>query len=87
MKREKTVQISEKLMLMLYRYFSLEEYLDEHQKAELKREISKAIEEKSESMYRRWLYTRSKTAETEEEREKARREYLDEVGIPSDFRW
>ena len=39
------------------------------------------------AMVERELYTRSKTAPTEEEREKARQEYLDRRGIPEDFRW
>lgn len=35
----------------------------------------------------RELYGKSKTAPTEEEREKARQEYLDRRGIPDSFRW
>ena len=33
------------------------------------------------------LYTKYKTAPIEEEREKARREYLDKRGVPESFRW
>ena len=33
------------------------------------------------------LYTQYKTAPTEEEKEKARREYLDKRGVPDSFRW
>jgi hypothetical protein len=33
------------------------------------------------------LYTQYKTAPTPEQREKARKEYLDRVGISKDFRW
>ena len=33
------------------------------------------------------LYERSKTAPTEAEREKSRKEYLDRKGIPDSFRW
>lgn len=32
-------------------------------------------------------YTKSKTASTEEEREEARQDYLDAVGMHPDFRW
>lgn len=39
------------------------------------------------AMVERELYTKSKTAQTEEEREKARQEYLDKRGIQKDFRW
>ena len=35
----------------------------------------------------REVYTRYKTAATSEEREKARQEYLEKVGIPENFRW
>ena len=44
-------------------------------------EIKKGLEEKMEAMVRRDLYTKYKTAPTEEEREKARQEYLEKVGI------
>lgn len=50
-------------------------------------EIKRLLEEKWERMGNRFLYTQSKTAKTEEEREKARREYLDRKGIRDDFRW
>lgn len=39
------------------------------------------------TMVERELYTKSKNAPTEEEREKARQEYLDRRGIQADFRW
>ena len=50
-------------------------------------EIKKGLEEKMEAMVRRELYTRYKTALTEEEREKARKEYLERIGMHNDFRW
>ena len=50
-------------------------------------EIKKGLEEKMEAMVRRDLYTKYKTAPTEEEREKSRQEYLDRKGIPESFRW
>ena len=50
-------------------------------------EIKKGLEEKMEAMLKRELYTKYKTAPTEEEREKARREYLERVGMHRDFRW
>lgn len=55
---------------------------DEHEE-----KIIKALEIKLDAMVKHDLYTKSKTAETEEEREKARQEYLDKVGIHPDFRW
>ena len=50
-------------------------------------EIKKGLEEKMEAMLKRELYTKYKTAPTEEEREKARQEYLKRVGMHRDFRW
>jgi hypothetical protein len=45
------------------------------------------MQEKLDAMVKRELYTTYKTAGTLEEREKARQEYLEKVGIPKDFRW
>ena len=50
-------------------------------------EIKKGLEEKLEAMVRRDLYTKYKTAPSEEEREKARQEYLKKVGMHRSFRW
>jgi integrase len=50
-------------------------------------EIKKGLEDKLEAMVRRELYTKYKTAPTEEEREKARQEYLKKVGMHRSFRW
>ena len=50
-------------------------------------EIKKGLEEKMEAMVRRDLYTKYKTAPTEEERQKARQEYLEKVGMHRSFRW
>ena len=50
-------------------------------------EIKKGLEEKMEAMVRRDLYTKYKTAPTEEEREKARQEHLEKVGMHRSFRW
>ena len=49
--------------------------------------IKRGLEEKLEAMERRDLYTIYKIAPTEEEREKARREYLEKVGVHRSFRW
>ena len=50
-------------------------------------EIKKGLEQKYEAIIRRELYTKSKTAETEAEREEARKAYLDKVGVHPNFRW
>lgn len=51
------------------------------------RRLSTLIENKVRSMTEHDLYTTYKTATSEEEKEKARKEYLESRGIPSSFRW
>ena len=76
----KNVLISQELFIALMRYFLLE-------KEELYPEIKKDLEKKLDALVMRELYTKYKTAPSEEEREKARREYLDKRGVPESFRW
>ncbi len=76
----KQVQISEDLFLSLIKYHILECHNDEEK-------IVKMLKEKYDSIVKRNLYTKYKTAPTEEEKEKARQEYLDRKGIHSSFRW
>ena len=80
MERKSQVQIPKDLLLALFQYHLAgnEEYLPE---------IEKALMEKLDSMVKRQLYTTFKTAPTEEEREKARQEYLDKCRMHEDFRW
>ena len=49
--------------------------------------VKRELEEKLDAMVRRELYTKYRTATTPEEREKARKEYLDKRGVPEEFRW
>lgn len=51
------------------------------------RNIKEGFEQYVDNQVTRELYSKSKTAPTEEEREKARIEYLDKKGIHKDFRW
>ena len=82
------VQISEELFFKLFRYHCLpREVYSEEQLTAMSDSIAKEIEAKLDKMATRNLYTKSKTAETQEEREKARLEYLDARGIHQDFRW
>ena len=76
----KMVQIPESLFvaLMKFHVLGIEDVLPE---------VQKGLEQKYEAMMRRELYTKSKTAETEAEREEARKAYLDRVGMHRDFRW
>ena len=50
-------------------------------------DIRRSLEEKLDAMVRHELYAKYKTAPTEEERERARLEYLDRRGVPESFRW
>ena len=50
-------------------------------------EIKQELEKKLDKMVMRDLYGKFKTAPTEEEREQARKEYLDKRGVPEKFRW
>ena len=74
------VMIPMKLFWQLYAYFVL--HMTDKEEV-----IREQILKKNDSMINHYLYTKSKTAETEEEREKARREYLESVGIRPDFRY
>lgn len=76
----KKIQISEELFLTLIKYHLLE--MDEFSE-----KIKTGLENKLEAMTKRELYTRYKTAPTVEEKEKARQEYLEKVGMHRDFRW
>ena len=76
----KNVQISEELFVAIMRYFMLEQ-------EELLPQIKQGLEKKLDAMVNREVYSKSKTAPTEEEREKFRQEYLDRRGIPENFRW
>lgn len=74
------IQIPESLFveLMKFHVLGLEDSLPE---------IKKGLEQKYKAIIRRELYTKSKTAETEAEREEARKAYLDKVGVHPNFRW
>lgn len=55
--------------------------------ADCETEIKQELEKKLDKMVMRDLYGKFKTAPTEEEREQARKEYLDMRGVPESFRW
>ena len=76
----KQVQISQELFVQLIHYHLMEHnsYMDE---------IRIGLGKKLDAMVLHELYEKSKTAPTEAEREKSRKEYLDRKGIPDSFRW
>lgn len=76
----KNVQISKELFFSLLRYFLMEQ-------KENVTEIKNGLEQKLDALVMRELYTKYKSAPTKEEREKARKEYLERRGVPENFRW
>ena len=76
----KQVQISQELFVQLIHYHLMEDnsYMDE---------IRIGLGKKLDVMVLHELYEKSKTAPTEAERKKFRKEYLDRKGIPDSFRW
>ena len=78
--KNRNVQIPYELFFQLLQYFLMENYESEET-------IRQGLERKLDTMVNRELYSKYKTAPTEEEREKYRQEYLDRQGIPENFRW
>lgn len=78
----KNVQIPLETFLMLYKVICMDLGTEEDIKT-----LKNDLEAKFDAIARRAAYTTYKTAPTDEEREKARRDYLDAVGVPEDFRW
>ena len=76
----KNVQISQKLFMQLLRFHLMED-------GSCEKEIKIELEKKLDKMVMRDLFGKSKTASTEEEREQARKEYLDRRGLSEKFRW
>ncbi len=76
----KNIQISEELFIALVKYHLLDSIREEEQ-------IKQALMDKMDRIAMRELYTQYKTAASEEEKEKARQEYLDKRGVTKDFRW
>ena len=67
------VQISQELFMQLLRFHLVED-------GSCEKEIKQGLEKKLDRMVMRDLYGKFKTAPTEEERERARKEYLDRRG-------
>ena len=80
------VQIPESLFNDIIRYYVIISEGGEVPE-ELDKRVFDGLIDKLQKMADRELYTAYKTAPTEEEREKARKNYLDSKGIPDSFRW
>lgn len=76
----KNIQIPEELFIALMKYHLLD-------REEVQPKIKKGLMDKMDSISMRLLYSKYKTAPTEEEKQKARQEYLDKRGVPDSFRW
>ena len=50
-------------------------------------DIRRGLEQKLDAMLNRQLYSQYKTAPTGEQREQARKAYLDRRGVPESYRW
>lgn len=82
-KNDKTLNVS----LTYPQFFELLLYCSDHSEEPELYQLGKILNDKLDRMVIRELYTKSKTAPTDEEKEQARREYLDRKGIPDSFRW
>lgn len=78
----KNVQIPQELFLQLCKF-----HLADIKDSETSETIYKGLGDKLDQMARRELYTAYKTAESGEDREKARQAYLERIGLNKDFRW
>ena len=78
--KNRNVQIPYELFFQLLQYFLMDNYDGEEI-------IRSGLEKKLDAMMNREVYSKSKTAPTEEERERFRQEYLDRKGMQESFRW
>ncbi len=76
----KNVMVPEELFGKLLKYHLLDQKREED-------DIRKGLEKKLDAIVNREVYSKSKTAPTEEEREKFRQEYLNRKGMHGSFRW
>ena len=79
--KEKSVSIPENLWLEIVYYMMID-----GNSARVPR-IRQGITDKLERMIEHDLYTEYKTATNDQQKEQARRKYLESKGIPADFRW
>jgi hypothetical protein len=77
---ERKVQIPEKVFYELVKFHLLGE-------TDAEEEIKTHLLKKLDALAEHQLYTRSKNAASQNEREQARKEYLERRGISAAFRW
>ena len=76
----KQIQIPEELFILLMKYHLLD-------MEEVQSEIKEGLMDKMDSITMRYYIPKYKTAPKEEEKQKARQEYLDKRGMIGSFRW
>ncbi len=79
----KQVKVELRLFIELYRLIVHNDVDSDESYERIKQEL----EVKFQRLVNHELYSKYKTALTEEEQEEARQKYLDSVGIHRDFRW
>ena len=78
----KNVQIPLELFVQLCKF-----HLADINDSETTEAIYKGLNDKIDQMARRERYTTDKTAESADDRERARQAYLEQIGLHKDFRW
>jgi hypothetical protein len=76
------IQINSELFYGLYRLIVLEE-----QNEELYQQAKQQLETKFTKLLNHELYSQFRTATSADEREQARKDYLESIGIHKDFQW
>jgi hypothetical protein len=78
----KQIQIEQQLFIDLYKLIVLDCC-----NADTYNNIKQQLENKFNKMLNHSLYSKYKTAPTTEEKEQARQDYLNRIGMSSSFRW
>lgn len=87
MSQPKTIQMPMTFFYDVIDYLNNSEATTEHAEA-LRARIDKAMTDKADAMAKRDLYSKYKSNTlSEADKEKARQEYLDLIGISPSFRW
>lgn len=80
--KDKQITIPESLFLDIVKLIAIDKPNDE-----LMERVRKGVYDKLDRLVEHELYSQYKTSPTPEQREKARKEYIERKGIPSKFRW
>lgn len=83
MNKDKTLQLT----LTYPQYAEMLIYCMNHEDEPELQRFSKILQNKLDKLVEHDLYTKYKTAPSEEQKEQARQEYLERRGIPTSFRW